>query len=141
MYVLGPTETTIIQISVATLHAPTPTKYKPSMSAPSLTHFITKRPWLKRWMTPLAHWYADAAGYRKLGLRYLLLFYIIPYLSALFLHGLVHSSNSRLQREKIYIYIQGASSLLIEEKKIFFVTNRKEPMISSPKSPIPSCSP
>ena len=43
-----------------------------SMSAPSLTHFITKRPWLKRWMTPLAHWYADAAGYRKLGLRYLL---------------------------------------------------------------------
>lgn len=41
-----------------------------SMSAPSLTHFITKRPWLKRWMTPLAHWYADAAGYRKLGLRY-----------------------------------------------------------------------
>lgn len=43
-----------------------------SMSAPSLTHFITKRPWLKRWMTPLAHWYADAAGYRKLGLRYFL---------------------------------------------------------------------
>lgn len=43
---------------------------KASMSAPSLTHFITKRPWLKRWMTPLAHWYADAAGYRKLGLRY-----------------------------------------------------------------------
>ncbi|KAL8953792.1 MAG: hypothetical protein Q9222_000357 [Ikaeria aurantiellina] len=39
------------------------------MSAPSITKFITKRPWLKRWMTPLANWYADAAGYRKLGLR------------------------------------------------------------------------
>lgn len=40
------------------------------MSAPSMTKFITKRPWLKRWMVPLANWYADAAGYRKLGLRY-----------------------------------------------------------------------
>ncbi|KAI9871539.1 MAG: Cytochrome b-c1 complex subunit 7 [Pleopsidium flavum] len=39
------------------------------MSAPSLTKFIIKRPWLKRWMTPLANWYADAAGYRKLGLK------------------------------------------------------------------------
>ncbi|CAL8582596.1 MAG: hypothetical protein L6R36_001204 [Xanthoria steineri] len=39
------------------------------MSAPSMTKFITKRPWLKRWMVPLANWYADAAGYRKLGLR------------------------------------------------------------------------
>jgi hypothetical protein len=29
-----------------------------------------KRPWLKRFMTPLANWYANAAGYRKLGLRY-----------------------------------------------------------------------
>ncbi|KAI4099293.1 MAG: hypothetical protein L6R38_000420 [Xanthoria sp. 2 TBL-2021] len=34
-----------------------------------MTKFITKRPWLKRWMVPLANWYADAAGYRKLGLR------------------------------------------------------------------------
>jgi len=43
------------------------------MSAPSITKFIIKRPWLKRWMTPLAKWYADAAGYRKLGLRYIIL--------------------------------------------------------------------
>ncbi|KAL1296868.1 hypothetical protein AAFC00_004485 [Neodothiora populina] len=39
------------------------------MSQPSLTNFIVKRPWLKRWMTPIANWYTDAAGYRKLGLR------------------------------------------------------------------------
>ncbi|KAL8908639.1 MAG: hypothetical protein Q9207_000727 [Kuettlingeria erythrocarpa] len=39
------------------------------MSAPSMTKFILKRPWLKRWMTPISKWYADAAGYRKLGLR------------------------------------------------------------------------
>ncbi|KAL8813371.1 MAG: hypothetical protein Q9223_000714 [Gallowayella weberi] len=39
------------------------------MSAPSFTKFIIKRPWLKRWMVPLANWYADAAGYRKIGLR------------------------------------------------------------------------
>lgn len=31
---------------------------------------IMKRPWLKRWMEPLAKWYFDNAGYRKLGLRY-----------------------------------------------------------------------
>lgn len=40
------------------------------MSQPSLTNFIVKRPWLNRWMTPLANWYCNAAGYRKLGLRY-----------------------------------------------------------------------
>lgn len=39
------------------------------MSAPSITNYIVKRPWLKRWMTPLANWYTDAAGYRKLGLK------------------------------------------------------------------------
>ncbi|KAF2418247.1 14 kDa subunit of cytochrome bd ubiquinol oxidase [Tothia fuscella] len=39
------------------------------MSQPSLAKFVIKRPWLKRWMTPLANWYVDAAGYRKLGLR------------------------------------------------------------------------
>ncbi|KAN0108213.1 14 kDa subunit of cytochrome bd ubiquinol oxidase [Hyaloscypha variabilis] len=39
------------------------------MSQPSLAGYIVKRPWLKRWMTPLANWYANAAGYRKLGLR------------------------------------------------------------------------
>ena len=40
------------------------------MSAPSLAPFINKRPWLKRWMAPLADWYCNAAGYRQLGLRY-----------------------------------------------------------------------
>ncbi|KAF4551640.1 Cytochrome b-c1 complex subunit 7-like protein [Elsinoe fawcettii] len=39
------------------------------MSQPSFANFIIKRPWLKRWMQPLANWYADASGYRKLGLR------------------------------------------------------------------------
>ncbi|KAH8786081.1 ubiquinol-cytochrome c reductase complex 14 kDa protein [Hyaloscypha finlandica] len=39
------------------------------MSQPSLAGYIVKRPWLKRWMMPLANWYANAAGYRKLGLR------------------------------------------------------------------------
>ncbi|KAJ5403264.1 hypothetical protein N7509_003135 [Penicillium cosmopolitanum] len=40
------------------------------MSAPSIANYIVKRPWLKRWMTPLANWYTDAAGYRKLGLKF-----------------------------------------------------------------------
>ncbi|KAJ5665735.1 cytochrome b-c1 complex subunit 7 [Penicillium sp. IBT 18751x] len=40
------------------------------MSAPSITNYIVKRPWLKRAMTPLANWYTDAAGYRKLGLKF-----------------------------------------------------------------------
>jgi len=40
------------------------------MSQPSLANYIVKRPWLKRWMQPLANWYCNAAGYRKLGLRY-----------------------------------------------------------------------
>ncbi|KAK2764023.1 Cytochrome b-c1 complex subunit 7 [Arachnomyces sp. PD_36] len=39
------------------------------MSAPSLAQFAISRPWLKRWMVPFANWYANAAGYRKLGLR------------------------------------------------------------------------
>ncbi|KAI9367549.1 cytochrome b-c1 complex subunit 7 [Aspergillus egyptiacus] len=40
------------------------------MSAPSLGKFIVQRPWLHRWVKPIANWYMDAAGYRKLGLRY-----------------------------------------------------------------------
>ena len=40
------------------------------MSAPSLAPFIMKRPWLQRWVKPLANWYCNAAGYRQLGLRY-----------------------------------------------------------------------
>ncbi|PYH95136.1 ubiquinol-cytochrome c reductase complex 14 kDa protein [Aspergillus ellipticus CBS 707.79] len=39
------------------------------MSAPSLANYIVKRPWLNRWMMPLAQWYTDAAGYRRIGLR------------------------------------------------------------------------
>ncbi|KUJ12008.1 14 kDa subunit of cytochrome bd ubiquinol oxidase [Mollisia scopiformis] len=39
------------------------------MSQPSLVNYIVKRPWLSRFMKPLASWYANAAGYRKLGLR------------------------------------------------------------------------
>ena len=40
------------------------------MSTPSLARQIIKRPWLKRWALPLSNWYKDAAGYRKMGLRY-----------------------------------------------------------------------
>ncbi|KAK4549764.1 hypothetical protein LTR36_005065 [Oleoguttula mirabilis] len=39
------------------------------MSYPTLAPYITKRPWLMRWMRPLSEWYFDNAGYRKLGLR------------------------------------------------------------------------
>ncbi|KAF2461582.1 ubiquinol-cytochrome c reductase subunit 7 [Lineolata rhizophorae] len=39
------------------------------MSAPSIAPFVLKRPWLSRWMIPLANWYADLSGYRKIGLR------------------------------------------------------------------------
>ncbi|KAJ5712760.1 uncharacterized protein N7483_012071 [Penicillium malachiteum] len=40
------------------------------MSAPSFANYIVKRPLLKRWMTPIANWYTDAAGYRRLGLKF-----------------------------------------------------------------------
>merc|ERR1712113_537576 len=39
------------------------------MSGPSLAPYILRRPWLKRWMMPFANWYANASGYRKLGLK------------------------------------------------------------------------
>ncbi|PMD27312.1 14 kDa subunit of cytochrome bd ubiquinol oxidase [Hyaloscypha hepaticicola] len=39
------------------------------MSQPSLAGYIIKRPWLKKMMMPVANWYANAAGYRKLGLK------------------------------------------------------------------------
>jgi len=39
------------------------------MSQPSLAPYIIKRPWLTRWLKPLANWYTNAAGYRRLGLR------------------------------------------------------------------------
>ncbi|OKL58931.1 hypothetical protein UA08_05771 [Talaromyces atroroseus] len=40
------------------------------MSVPSLTSYVVKRPYLKRWLQPVAEWYTNAAGYRRLGLRY-----------------------------------------------------------------------
>ncbi|KEF52657.1 ubiquinol-cytochrome c reductase subunit 7 [Exophiala aquamarina CBS 119918] len=40
------------------------------MSGPSLAPYILKRPWLLSWMKPFANWYANAAGYRRLGLRH-----------------------------------------------------------------------
>lgn len=41
-----------------------------NMSQPSLAGYIIKRPWLRKMMMPVANWYANAAGYRKLGLKY-----------------------------------------------------------------------
>ncbi|KAL1997888.1 hypothetical protein VTN02DRAFT_502 [Thermoascus thermophilus] len=40
------------------------------MSAPSFANFVVKRPSLNRWLMPIAEWYTNAAGYRRLGLRY-----------------------------------------------------------------------
>lgn len=37
---------------------------------PSLAPFVQARPWLRNALKPLANWYANAAGYRQLGLRY-----------------------------------------------------------------------
>ncbi|KAL3481582.1 cytochrome b-c1 complex subunit 7 [Aspergillus californicus] len=39
------------------------------MSAPSIASHIVKRPWLSKWVMPIANWYTNAAGYRRLGLR------------------------------------------------------------------------
>uniref|UniRef100_A0A0D6R909 Cytochrome b-c1 complex subunit 7 n=1 Tax=Araucaria cunninghamii TaxID=56994 RepID=A0A0D6R909_ARACU len=39
------------------------------MSGPSLAPYILKRPWLRNWMVPFANWYANASGYRRLGLK------------------------------------------------------------------------
>jgi ubiquinol-cytochrome c reductase subunit 7 len=39
------------------------------MPAPSLVSAVVKRPWLTKLLTPLAGWYANAAGYRQMGLR------------------------------------------------------------------------
>ncbi|KAG6001951.1 Cytochrome b-c1 complex subunit 7 [Claviceps maximensis] len=40
------------------------------MPAYSLAPFILRRPWLAKMLMPAANWYANAAGYKKLGLRY-----------------------------------------------------------------------
>lgn len=37
--------------------------------APSLISSVSKRPWLKKLLTPVANWYANAAGYRQMGLQ------------------------------------------------------------------------
>ncbi|KAK0619237.1 cytochrome b-c1 complex subunit 7 [Immersiella caudata] len=39
------------------------------MPALSAAPFISARPWLKKLVLPFANWYANAAGYRKIGLR------------------------------------------------------------------------
>ncbi|KAH8693144.1 ubiquinol-cytochrome c reductase complex 14 kDa protein [Talaromyces proteolyticus] len=39
------------------------------MSVPSMTSYVVKRPYLRRWLQPIAEWYTNAAGYRRLGLR------------------------------------------------------------------------
>ncbi|KAJ9297895.1 hypothetical protein DTO271G3_4116 [Paecilomyces variotii] len=40
------------------------------MSAPSLANYIVKRPALTRFLMPIAEWYTNAAGYRRLGLKF-----------------------------------------------------------------------
>lgn len=37
------------------------------MSGASVAPYVLKRPWLKKWMMPLAKWYANTSGYRSLG--------------------------------------------------------------------------
>ncbi|KAJ2961677.1 hypothetical protein NQ176_g10986 [Zarea fungicola] len=36
----------------------------------SLAPFVLRRPWLTKMLMPAATWYTNAAGYRKLGLRF-----------------------------------------------------------------------
>ncbi|KAF2235162.1 14 kDa subunit of cytochrome bd ubiquinol oxidase [Viridothelium virens] len=38
------------------------------MSKPSLAPFIRARPWLRRWVQPIADWYVNSCGYRQVGL-------------------------------------------------------------------------
>lgn len=40
------------------------------MSYVTLAPFVAKRPWLQNALRPLANWYANASGYRQMGLRY-----------------------------------------------------------------------
>ncbi len=42
----------------------------------SLAPFVLRRPWLTKMLMPAATWYANAAGYRKLGLRYELFIFL-----------------------------------------------------------------
>lgn len=42
------------------------------MSYVTLAPFVAKRPWLTKALSPIVNWYANASGYRQLGLRYVL---------------------------------------------------------------------
>jgi len=37
--------------------------------APSFAPFVLRRPWLLKMVKPIANWYANAAGYRQIGLK------------------------------------------------------------------------
>ncbi|KAL2118561.1 hypothetical protein VTJ04DRAFT_8221 [Mycothermus thermophilus] len=37
--------------------------------APCFTKFVLERPWLTKLVRPVANWYANAAGYRQMGLK------------------------------------------------------------------------
>ncbi|EMR68052.1 Cytochrome b-c1 complex subunit 7 [Eutypa lata] len=39
------------------------------MTYATLAPYVAKRPWLMSFLKPLSNWYANAAGYRQLGLR------------------------------------------------------------------------
>lgn len=49
---------------------PTSPRSTVTMSAPSLHKAVAGRPWLAKILRPLAQMYANAAGYRQMGLRY-----------------------------------------------------------------------
>jgi hypothetical protein len=40
----------------------------PTMSGMSLASYAIKRPWMKSMLQPLANWFNNASGYRKMGL-------------------------------------------------------------------------
>jgi len=76
------------------------------MSYPTLAPFVLKRPWLKNLLMPVANWYANAAGYRAMGLR----FVRCQTLPAPELH---HSEYSQLLTYTCFTY--RADDLIIEE--------------------------
>lgn len=57
----------VLLLSTPTLHLNPHPPSQVNMSGPSLAPYILKRPWLLSWMKPFAEWYANAAGYRRLG--------------------------------------------------------------------------
>jgi hypothetical protein len=52
-------------------HLRNPTRPLPTMPivAPCFTKFVLERPWLTKLVRPVANWYANAAGYRQMGLK------------------------------------------------------------------------